>query len=467
MKRSSSVVLPRLIALGIALLFIGMLVGGGAVHLAGGNATRLLQLPFLGPLLLAFAGLAAICVVLVRRWLEPLPRLRETVARVLDGDLDARSGISSTDEFGLLSADLDKLLARRDSGGSNVEEVENRHEHLYQSLQALLPALTRLSQKDLTARLSTRDESTAPIATALNTMAAETSKTLRDVTETATNVAESVNLIKSQSDQIVMLARSEREQLEECVHELDLALETNKHLARIATTSAEAGEKALMATRIARISAENSASSFQTIRDSLSNTDRRVRLLIERCREIAGAINLIGHLSERTHILALNASMHAAAVGEAGRSFSAVADEVQRLAENAREMTSQLQGVVQQVQTDSGETMSSLQALVSHVHSGGEQASRSHHDIDQSEQATSSLVDSVQKIAAAASTQQQISAAVRQRTITMLDQVSSTGAFLLGQAEHTDNLADHVVKLVETVSTFRLSDDTGVPSEPN
>lgn len=466
MIRSSSIVLTRLFLLGVALLVLGATIGAGAVHLAGGSAARLLHFPFLGVLLLAFASLATACIVLIRRWLEPVTRLRETLARVLDGDLDARSGVSSRDEFGLLSADLDKLLARRDSNGV-VEESAKPYEGLYESLQAMLPLVTRLSQKDLTARLSTRDEFTVPIATALNTMAAETSKTLRDVTETATNIAESVNLIKSQSDQIVLLARAEREQLEECVHELDLALEANKHLARIATTSAEAGEKALMATRIARISAENSASSFQTIRDALANTDRRVRLLIERCREIAGAINLVGHLSERTHILALNASMHAAAVGDAGRSFSAIADEVQRLAENAREMTGQLQDVVQQVQTDSSETMSSLQALVSHVHSGGEQASRSHHDIDQSEQATISLVDSVQKIAAAASTQQQVSAAIRQRTTTMLDQVSGTGAFLLGQAEHTDNLADHVVKLVETVSTFRLSDDGGYTSEQN
>lgn len=48
------------------------------------------------------------------------------------------------------------------------------------------------------------------------------------------------------------------------------------------------------------------------------------------------AVNLINNISERTHILALNASMHAAAAGEAGRGFGVIADEVQHLAENAK-----------------------------------------------------------------------------------------------------------------------------------
>ena len=61
-------------------------------------------------------------------------------------------------------------------------------------------------------------------------------------------------------------------------------------------------------------------------RATLADTERRVRLLLDRCQEISGAVNLISHLTERTHILALNASMHASAVGDAGRSFRAVAD---------------------------------------------------------------------------------------------------------------------------------------------
>ena len=61
---------------------------------------------------------------------------------------------------------------------------------------------------------------------------------------------------------------------------------------------------------------------------------------------------MINNISERTHILALNASMHAASAGEAGRGFAVVADEVQRLAENAREATSQIGTLVNNIQIE-------------------------------------------------------------------------------------------------------------------
>jgi twitching motility protein PilJ len=461
MKPQKSQLVPRLATLCIASLLAGMAIGIGALVLAGADVHALTKAPALTVVATGLVVMLGICIGALRRWLNPLSRVQETLTHVIDGDLDARTGLAAVDEIGRIGADIDRLLSQR----NELPSMEEQHSRLFQSVNSILEPVSKMAQRDMSVRVASIDTVVAPIAEALNRMAIETSRTLRDVTEIATNVAESSNLIKSQSDQIVLLARAERENLEECANDLDIAAEAHNHIARIAAACAEAGDKAVMATRIARISAANSVSSFRTIREALSDTERRVRLLIERSQEITGAVNLITHLCERTHILALNASMHAAAVGDAGRSFSAVADEVQRLAENAREMANQLKDVVQHIQADSGETMTSLQALVSHVHSASEQADRSHHDIDVAEQSSASLVESVQKIAAAAATQQQISSSVRQRTTTMLDHVSRTGAFLLGQSEHTDNLAEQAVMLVQTISTFRLSDDPAASSE--
>lgn len=461
MKPQNSQLSGRLITLCTASLFIGVAIGIAAFVVDGADVHTLTRMPGLAVLAAGIVTMLMIGIRLVRSWLQPLARVRETLMHVLEGDLDARTGFAAVDDIGHIGADIDRLLSQR----NDLPGIEEQHNKLFQSVNSILDPVSRMAQRDLSVRVTSVDNIVAPIAEALNRMAIETSLILRDVTEIATNVAESSNLIKSQSDQIVLLARAERENLEECANDLDIATEAHSHIARMAVASSEAGDRAIMATRIARISAQNSVSSFRTIRDALTDTERRVRLLIERSQEIAGAVNLITHLCERTHILALNASMHAAAVGDAGRSFSAVADEVQRLAENARGMANQLKDVVQLIQSDSGETMSSLQSLVSHVHSASEQSDRSHHDIELAEQSSAGLAETVQKIAAAATTQQQISATVRQRTATMLDQVSRTGAFLLGQSEHTDNLAEQAVKLVETVSMFRLSDDPAASGE--
>ena len=78
---------------------------------------------------------------------------------------------------------------------------------------------------------------------------------------------------------------------------------------------------------------------MESIRETIAETEKRIKRLGERSQEISGIVNLINTIAERTHVLALNASMQAAVAGEAGRGFAVVAEEVQRLAESSRNAT--------------------------------------------------------------------------------------------------------------------------------
>ncbi|MCG3143515.1 MAG: hypothetical protein HONDAALG_00863 [Gammaproteobacteria bacterium] len=456
MKSARWSVRARLIALVLAVHAFGLLLGATLMHRTGSARAHLADaLPMTAVIALGVILVGVIAVLAIRRWLAPLDRLRITLQRVNDGDIDVRAAVDTDDEFEALGAGIDNVVAHRCS----TLQIEGESYRLHQSVGAIMQAVTRIAGRDLSAHAPVRDDATGAIAEALNTMIGDTAAVLRSVTEVATNVAETTNLVKSQSDHIVMLARAERENLEECVNDLEVAADAHSHIARMAIACAEAGEKALVATRIARVSVQNNVSGFQSIRTTLADTERRVRLLLDRCQEISGAVNLISHLTERTHVLALNASMHASAVGDAGRGFSAVADEVQRLAENTREMASQISDIVQSVQADTADTMHSLQMLSEHVQSGNELVDRSGRDMQATEEAAGNLVDLIRKIAAAAATQRQISATIRQRTTAIIENVSRTGAYLLGQAEHTDNLAEQAMALVESVSAYRLPEE--------
>jgi methyl-accepting chemotaxis protein len=68
-----------------------------------------------------------------------------------------------------------------------------------------------------------------------------------------------------------------------------------------------------------------------SIRNTIRETEKRIKRLGERSQEIGSVVTIINGISERTHILALNASMHAASAGEAGKGFAVVANEVQKL----------------------------------------------------------------------------------------------------------------------------------------
>ena len=68
-------------------------------------------------------------------------------------------------------------------------------------------------------------------------------------------------------------------------------------------------------------------------------------------------MELISDITEQTNVLALNAAIQAASAGEAGRGFSVVAEEVQRLAERSAEATKQIGAIVKTIQTDTGDAV--------------------------------------------------------------------------------------------------------------
>jgi len=456
MNQSRTSLNARLLT-GLALLWLTFAGAAGLlIAQASASPTPGVMARYLFLLALLTVILFAAAMVYVRRVMRPVKRLRDTVQRLTGGDYEVRAAVASGDELETIGHGLDHLLAQR----GNLLGIENESEQLNDSIVTLLKTVAAMAKKDLTGKAKVRPDITGPVADALNLMAAETASVLRTVTGVAGNVAETSNLIKTQADHIVLLARRERQDLEECVQDLAISAEATSHIARMAHSSTEAAEKAAEVTRTAIVSMQGTVRGFFSIREAIRDAEARIRSLTEGAQEIAGAVNLVSHISERTHILALNASMHAATVGETGRGFSAVADEVQRLAENAREMTMQIGAIISGVQAETQETVRAIDALAREVHAGSELADRSGEDMKLTEATTASLLELVRRIAAAAATQMKISRTVKERTSAILENVSRSGAYLLGQAEHTDHLLEQAMSLVETVGVFKLPEET-------
>src|SRR3546814_5107583 len=109
---------------------------------------------------------------------------------------------------------------------------------------------------------------------------------------------------------------------------------------------------------------------MDSIRDQIQETSKRITRLGESSQEIGSIVELINDISEQTNILALNAAIQAASAGEAGRGFAVVADEVQRLAERASNATKRIETLVQAIQSDTNEAVSSMEQKTSEVVAG-------------------------------------------------------------------------------------------------
>ena len=133
---------------------------------------------------------------------------------------------------------------------------------------------------------------------------------------------------------------------------------------------------------------------MEEIRNSVGEAEKSIKRLGERSQEISTIVEIIKDIAERTHTLALNAGMQAVAAGEAGRGFSVVADEVQRLAETARDSTNQITALVKSIQAESSESMATMNKTLSQVVQGSELAERAGKRMRITQKATDDLVKS-------------------------------------------------------------------------
>jgi len=275
----------------------------------------------------------------VRNITRSTGRLASAVAKVAGGDFDARSKVESGDELGELSKAFDNMLEERVGG---LVKAEKESEMLNGSVIALLRSVSQLGKGDLTAMAPVNEDITGALADAINQMSGGISNTLGQV---------------------------------------DMASQQVRSASKAAINITEASKESVLDT----------AKGMGEIRGTIQETAKRIKSLGERSQEIGGIVKLIDDISERTNVLALNANMQAAQAGEAGRGFMVVADEVQRLAESSKQATDKISKLINTMQVETGDTISTMDKVIEEVVQGGELAEQAALQMDKTEQTVAKL----------------------------------------------------------------------------
>jgi twitching motility protein PilJ len=384
---------------------------------------------------------------------RPIRAISNTVQKVSQGDLEARTSLTSKDEIGQLGNAFDLMLNER---VSTMASAEDDNEKLNNSIIELLEAVSDLSDRDLTVRVPVAEDVTGPVADAMNLMASETARVLNQIRMIANQVADSAVKVEIQGEKINQLADDERAIVETSMSQLEEASKTMNQIARQAKTSNEIAERASTSTREALDTVSRTATGMSEIRETISETEKRIKRLGERSQEITGVVEIINNIAERTHILALNASMQAAAAGDAGRGFAVVADEVQRLAESSRQSTSEIAGLVSNIQTETAETMATMNKAIEQVVEGSELAQASGVQMQSTQETTAELAKAVAQIAKHSLVQAHVSNSLREQTEKVQKSTQETSVELKQQATQTDSLVQFSKQLLESVNVFKL-----------
>lgn len=344
---------------------------------------------YLGSAVVALLLALFLALFTIRSVTRPIAALNAVALAVAQGDTAARSGLTSTDEIGELAQQVDRMI---DTQVATARQISEENDQLNDSIIGILRAASVLTTNDLTVKVPVAEDITGAISDALNTITSSTSNVLGEVLSIAELVAERSGEVQGQAMKVINLSEAELKVVASAKERLDTASQSMMKIAQMARLCNEAAGDAIGTTEQAQSTVGDTIEGINLIRDTIRETEKRIKRLGERSQEIGGVVSLINNIAERTHILALNASMHAASAGEAGRGFAVVANEVQRLAENSREATANIASLVNNIQVETADTVVTMNEAISRVVSGTTLAERAGAEMKSTRETTAKLV---------------------------------------------------------------------------
>ena len=321
----------------------------------------------------------------------------------------------------------------------------------------LMNELQEVADGNLTVQATVSEDITGAIADSVNYTVEE----LRGLVGRINNTAEQVNTASTQARDIAtrLLTASEA-QSQEIKDTGDKVL---KMASQINDVSKNAGESA----KVARASLEaaergqravfNQISGMNEIREQIQETAKRIKRLGESSQEIGEIVELITDITEQTNVLALNAAIQAASAGEAGRGFSVVAEEVQRLADRSAEAAKQIGALVRTIQTDTQDAVAAMEKSTQGVVEGAKLSDAAGNALSDIGRVSRQLTDQVEKIASATNDQAQSAGGVAHSIERILTVTEQTSQGTRQAAQSIGQLATLLhVRLKASVARFRV-----------
>ncbi len=425
---------------------------------------QITQAAVTGIIFIVAMGTAIGIYLLYKSIVFPLIHMQSVIRRINRGKTNARVKITANDELGDLGSAFNKLFNERIT---QLEQQSKENDRLNNSIISLIRALDAIANKDLTVKVPVSSDITGTISDAVNLLTSETAQTLKEVKDVSHEVNSVSKTLQQQSSLVMQFADNERRHIIATSKALKVLSSTMNEIAQHSEAASKSAEQAIDNTRSARGTVNKTVVGIRAIRETISETEKRMKRLGDRSQEVSGIVNLINTIAERTHILALNASMHAASAGEAGKGFAVVADEVQRLAESARASTEEISAMVNNMRVETADTVTIMNTLISQVADGSRMAEEAGQQMEATEITTGQLVETVKRISAQAIQQADVANRVKDRTAIIRGFTDKTEKQLKQQHIFTESLQRCAETLVERVSVFNLPDNIDVPTQKN
>lgn len=339
----------------------------------------------------------------------------------------------------------------------SVKRLEDDGQSNQMAVLNLLDEMGDLADGDLTVRAQVRENITGAIADSIN----YTIDNLRDLVTEITRASEQVNTATAQAQATsVSLLSATEQQYKQITETTDAVTTMTRSILQVSSNASQASEvaqRSLLAASQGTRAVENTIQGMNSIREQIQETSKRIKRLGESSQEISEIVDLISDITEQTNILALNAAIQAASAGEAGRGFTVVAEEVQRLAERSSEATKQIGAIVKTIQTDTNSAVAAMEKSTEGVVEGAQLSDAAGRALAEIENVTNNLARLIESISSATEAQTQVASTVTKNMQHIQEITTQTTEGTKLTASSVGQLTTLAKDLRESVAGFKLA----------
>ena len=346
--------------------------------------------------------------------------------------------------------------AQRQAAEREQQESKRVNDANQAAILRLMNELQAVAEGDLTQQATVTEDITGAIADSVNYTVEELRTLVSQVQGTAGRVTDTTQQVEATSTELLAASSEQLREIRDTGESvLQMAGRINdvsgqaQETAAVARQSLQAAESGLRAV-------QNTIGGMNSIRDQIQETSKRIKRLGESSQEIGEITELISDITEQTNVLALIAAIQAASAGEAGRGFSVVAEEVQRLAERSGDATRQIAALVKTIQTDTQDAVGAMERSTQGVVEGArlsDAAGTALGEIDRVSRQLAELIGQISNQALSEAQSANVVAANIQHIFAVTEQ---TGEGTRSTAQMVRELSRAAEELKQSVARFKI-----------
>lgn len=279
----------------------------------------------------------------------PLRQLASLTRRIAKGETSARATIAGRDEIYLVASSMNNML---DNIVHLIQDTQGQRDNLQAQVEKLVSEVSGVGEGDLRVQAEVTADALGVLADSFNYMVEELSSLVVRVKMVAHEVEGTTVSILDRMTQLVETGDMQIRQIGQATVEVGRMAEDSRRVAERAQTLLSIARTARRDAQGGRGAVQQAVEGMGRIRENVQATSSKVDALGESSKEINNIVDAIAQIAHQTNRLALDAAIQAAMAGENGKGFGAVAADIRRLAERAKEEAGSIARIVRTVRDD-------------------------------------------------------------------------------------------------------------------